>query len=99
MCRVCRSAVAGSPGGGGEDDEDDAVTVAVGGPVSELLAGLRSGKVSAREVTLAHLAALRRLHARTGAIAAFQDERALADADGLDRALSAGVPAGPLHGL
>lgn len=75
------------------------VTVAVGGPVSELLVALRSGQVSAREITLAHLAALRALDARTGAIAAFEDERALADADRLDQVLAADGPVGPLHGL
>jgi amidase len=62
-----------------------AVTVTVGGKVSQLLAGLAEGEVSASEVVSAHLAALHQVDAQTNAVAAFEDQRALADARGLDR--------------
>ena len=71
----------------------------VGGTASELLAALRAGEVSASEVVSAHLAALHRLDARTNAVAAFEDERALADARYLDQAFVARGSTGSLHGL
>jgi Asp-tRNA(Asn)/Glu-tRNA(Gln) amidotransferase A subunit family amidase len=46
----------------------------------------------------AHLAELRAVHERTGAVAAFGDERAVADARNLDQAFAAGGATGPLHG-
>jgi Asp-tRNA(Asn)/Glu-tRNA(Gln) amidotransferase A subunit family amidase len=70
-----------------------------GGTASELLAALRAGEVSASEVVSAHLAALHRLDARTSAVAAFEDERALADARHLDQAFIAHGSTGSLHGL
>lgn len=75
------------------------VMTTVGASVTELLAVLHSGQVSAAEVVSAHLDALRQLDARTNAMAAFEDERALADADRLDQAFAAGGATGPLHGL
>lgn len=73
------------------------VMTTVGASVTELLAVLHSGQVSAAEVVSAHLDALRQLDARTNAVAAFEDERALADADRLDQAFAAGGATGPLH--
>ena len=70
-----------------------------GGEPAALLRALRAGEVAAVDVAGAHLRALRRAHAATNAVAAFDDERALADADRLDRALAAGVAPGRLHGL
>jgi Asp-tRNA(Asn)/Glu-tRNA(Gln) amidotransferase A subunit family amidase len=60
----------------------------VGGRVSDLLDALRRGEVSASEVVSAHLAALRQVDVQTHAVAFFEDERALTDAAGLDRAFA-----------
>jgi amidase len=75
------------------------VAAEAGGKVSELLAALRSGEVSALQVVAEHLAALRKLDERTHAVMAFEDARALADASRLDLAFAAGEVTGPLHGL
>ncbi|MGE5290907.1 MAG: amidase [Micromonosporaceae bacterium] len=75
------------------------MVVEVGGKVSELLAALRTGEVTTAEVVSAHLAALRQLDRQTNAIAAFEDDRALAGAHKLDRAFAAGGVTGSLHGL
>ncbi len=75
------------------------VAVHTGGTIAELLTLVHSGQASATEVVSVHLAALRRLDTQTNAIAAFEDERALADAGQLDRAFLAGGVTGPLHGL
>jgi amidase len=53
----------------------------------------------ASEAVTASLRALHDVDAATGAVAWFHDERALADADLLDRTHAAGGVAGPLHGL
>ena len=66
---------------------------------TELLAALRAGDVSAEEAVAARLALLHALDDATAAIAAFEDERALADARALDRARAEGRSPGPLHGL
>jgi amidase len=75
------------------------VTAEPGASGSEVLAAIRAGQVSATEVVTAHLAELRAVHERTGAVAAFGDERALADARRLDQVFAASGATGPLHGL
>ena len=65
----------------------------------ELLAAVRTGEVSVEEVVVARLARLHDLDEVTAAIAAFEDDRALADARALDRTRAEGRPLGPLHGL
>ncbi|MCO1657908.1 amidase [Pseudonocardia humida] len=67
--------------------------------VAELLGRLASGAVPAAEAVAERLDALHRVHAGTGAVASFADERALTDAARLDRAFAAAGPVGPLHGL
>ena len=75
------------------------VTAEPGASGGEVLAAIRARQVSATEVVTAHLAELRAVHERTGAVAAFGDERALADARRLDQVFAAGGATGPLHGL
>jgi amidase len=65
----------------------------------ELLERLRRGGVTAAEVVAERLELLHAVHARTNAVAAFEDDRALADAAALDRVFVAAGPVGPLHGL
>ena len=60
---------------------------------------LRLGAVTALDAVTACLDALRRVDAETNAVAAFEDERAQADAARLDEAFAATGPVGPLHGL
>jgi amidase len=67
--------------------------------VKTLLDRLRSGDLSAVECVTAHLEELRRVDGQTDAIASFEDDRALADAERLDGALASMGPVGPLHGL
>lgn len=69
------------------------------GPACDLAAAVRAGEVSARAVAEAALA---RIDAVDPVLNAFTDvtrERALAEADALDAARSAGVPLGPLAGV
>jgi amidase len=66
---------------------------------TELLTALRTGDVSAEETVAVRLSLLPALDDATAAIAAFEDERALADARALDRATAEGRSPGPLHGL
>jgi amidase len=77
----------------------DRVTTETGPSASDLLAAVDSGQMSVTEVVSERLSALHGVHERTGAIAAFGDERALADARHLDDAYAAGGATGPLHGL
>ncbi|HET7034484.1 MAG TPA: amidase family protein, partial [Thermomicrobiaceae bacterium] len=66
----------------------------------ELVAGMRAGAFSAREVMAAHLAQIARVNPVVNAIVSqIPDEAALALADAADRARAAGEPLGPLHGL
>ncbi len=67
--------------------------------VTNLLARLRRGEVTAAATVERQLELLRRAHAVTDAVAAFEDARALADAAALDRAFAERGPVGPLHGL
>jgi amidase len=67
--------------------------------VATLIDDLSAGRVSAVEAVTERLDALRRVDAQTSAVAAFEDERALADAARLDGARRDGSPVGPLHGL
>jgi len=75
------------------------VTADTTGSVGSLLAAIAAGEATVTEVVAAHLAALHRVSDQTYAIAAFDDERALADARRLDRAYAVGGVTGPLHGL
>ena len=63
------------------------------------LEDLRRGDVSALDAVTACIDALRQVDAETSAVAAFEDERALADAQRLDAAFAARGSVGPLHGL
>ena len=66
----------------------------------QLAADIRARKVSAREVMTAHLAQIGRLNGTlTAIVAKLDDDRCLALADEADRAIAAGRPVGPLHGL
>jgi amidase len=67
--------------------------------VAELLGRLATGAVTAVDAAAERLDALHRAHERTGAVAWFDDDRVLADAARLDRALADGGRVGPLHGL
>jgi amidase len=75
------------------------VAIEAGGQAGDLLAALEAGSVTASEAVSAHLDALHRLDERTSAVAAFEDERALADARRLDLEFQASGATGPLHGL
>jgi amidase len=70
-----------------------------GGTAGDVLAAVRRGEVSATDVVSARLELLRRVDSETHAIAAFEDDRAVADARALDRAFARGGVVGPLHGL
>jgi amidase len=70
-----------------------------GGDTTALLGALCAGEVSALDTAASHLDALHEVHARTNAVAWFDDERALADAHALDVAFAGDGPVGPLHGL
>jgi len=60
---------------------------------------LLDGSVSARELLEAHLARVERINPQLNAIVTVSAERAFALAERADRALAAGRPLGPLHGL
>ena len=62
---------------------------------SELVAGIRARRFSAREVMQAHLARIDAVNPRLNAIVTLDADGALAAADAADRS----EPAGPLHGL
>jgi amidase len=68
-------------------------------PATQLVALMRSRKVSAREVMQAHLAQIERVNPKVNAIVTLVADRALADADRADAALKRGRALGPLHGL
>jgi amidase len=68
-------------------------------PATELVALLRSKKISAREVMQAHLSQIERVNPKVNAIVTLVAERAIADAAKADEAIAHGRPLGPLHGL
>src|SRR3954467_12890568 len=68
-------------------------------PATELVAMMRSKKVSAREVMQAHLAQIDRVNPKVNAIITLVADRAMADAAKADEAIARGRPLGPLHGL
>src|SRR3954467_5088513 len=68
-------------------------------PATELVAMMRSKKVSAREVMQAHLAQIDRVNPKVNAIITLVADRAMADAAKADEAIARGHPLGPLHGL
>src|SRR5512141_121953 len=68
-------------------------------PATELVALLRSKRVSAREVMQAHLAQIERVNPKVNAIVTLVADRAMADAAKADESLAHGRLLGPLHGL
>lgn len=66
---------------------------------TELTAMLRNRQISAVEVVEAHLAQIARRNGPLNAVITLDTAGALAQAAAADRALAAGLPAGPLHGL
>jgi amidase len=65
----------------------------------ELAERLRRGDISAREVTLAHLARIEEVNPQVNAVVTVTAEQALERANLLDQRFAAGEPLGPLHGL
>lgn len=65
----------------------------------ELRSLLDRREVSAQEITQAHLDQIERVNPRVNAVVTLVAERALAGAEGVDRALAAGERLGPLRGL
>ncbi len=63
------------------------------------LALLLARELSARELLDAHLERIQRLNPRLNAIVTLAEARAVELAERADRALAAGAPLGPLHGL
>lgn len=78
---------------GGQDIELSDLTLA------EQAEALRSARCSSREIVDAHLALIERLDGRLHAFVEVYRDEARALADAADRARSAGLPIGPLHGL
>lgn len=68
-------------------------------PATELVARMRRGQVSAREVMRAHLAQIERINPEVNAVVTLVAERAMADAAKADEAIARKRPVGPLHGL
>ena len=68
-------------------------------PATELVAMMRSKKVSAREVMQAHLTQIDRVNPKVNAIVTLVADRAMADAAKADEAIARGRGLGPLHGL
>lgn len=65
----------------------------------ELAQLIRSRKVSSREVVQAHLDRIAAVNDRVNAITVVLHDDALRGADAADRAIAAGTPTGPLHGV
>lgn len=70
-----------------------------GSTARDVVDRVRRGELSATDAVSMHLTLLRRVDSATNAVAAFEDERALADAQALDRAFAREGVVGPLHGL
>jgi aspartyl-tRNA(Asn)/glutamyl-tRNA(Gln) amidotransferase subunit A len=68
-------------------------------PAHELVAAVRSGRVTARTVVEASLAAVAAREPRVKALLGVLEERALARADAIDADIRAGRDAGPLAGV
>lgn len=68
-------------------------------PATELLAELRGGNTSSRELTAACLARIEAVDSRVGAFLSVDAESALARAEEIDRRRAAGEPLGLLAGL
>jgi len=68
-------------------------------PAARIAAVVAAGEVSAREVVQAHLDRIAEVNPATHAVTAVLEEEALADADRVDAARSAGTPVGPLAGV
>lgn len=66
---------------------------------TDLAARLRSGQLSAREVTQAHLDRIERVNPSVNAVVSLRAEQALEDAALADERLARGEPVGPLHGI
>ena len=60
---------------------------------------IKSGEISARELTSACIEKADRLQPKLNCFISFQPEKALAAADALDALLLSGDPVGPLHGV
>ena len=69
------------------------------GPLGEALAALRSGDLSATELTTRSLQAIEERNSELVAVVEVTAESALATAARLDRAAAAGDTLGPLHGI
>ena len=67
--------------------------------LAELTRSVRSKEVSARELTQAALDRIQRLDPTYHAFVAVDEERALAEADGIDARIAAGADPGPLAGI
>jgi Asp-tRNA(Asn)/Glu-tRNA(Gln) amidotransferase A subunit family amidase len=68
-------------------------------PIEDLAGRVQRGEVSARELTEAALARIEAANPAVGAFVAVDGERALADADDVDRRVAAGEDVGPLAGV
>jgi amidase len=66
---------------------------------TELAAAIRGKKASSREVVEAHLARIAQVNPAVNAVTVVLADAALATADAADRAVAAGEPLGPLHGV
>jgi Asp-tRNA(Asn)/Glu-tRNA(Gln) amidotransferase A subunit family amidase len=69
------------------------------GPLTDAIAAVRAGEVSATELTTQALSAVEARNAELVALVEVAAESALATAAALDRAAAAGEPMGPLHGI
>jgi amidase len=66
---------------------------------TDLAQAIRAKEVSAREVVQAHLGRIAAVNDKVNAVTVVLGESALAAADAADRAVAAGDPLGPLHGV
>ncbi len=66
---------------------------------ADLAQAIRTKQTSSREVVQAHLGRIAAVNDSIRAVTAVLDESALAAADAADRAVAAGEPLGPLHGV
>jgi amidase len=69
------------------------------GGARELARAIRSGQASSREVVAAHLDRIAEVNGAVNAVTAVLADEAIAAAGAADAALTAGEPAGPLHGV